>query len=50
MLKNSCVFRSTVGGHEAKRPYGKLKRIDATGGPHHYTHRYTDEPTNAGRF
>ena len=31
--KNSCVLRSTVGGHEAKWLYGKLKRIDATGGP-----------------
>ena len=44
--KNSCVFRSTVGRHEAKRPYGKLKRIDATRGPRRYTRRYTDEPTN----
>lgn len=48
MLKTLCVFRSTVGDHEAKQPYGTLKRIDATGGPRHYTRRYTDEPTNAG--
>jgi hypothetical protein len=33
-----------VGGHEANRPYSKLKRIDATGGPRHYT----AEPADAG--
>jgi hypothetical protein len=36
------------GGHEVKRLYSKLKRIDATGGPRHYTRRYTVEPTDAG--
>ena len=42
MLKTLYAFRSTVGGHEAKRLHSKLKKCRG------WSRRYTDEPTNVG--